>query len=104
MKIPKALGATLIATLLSTLGPWSCGAGTTSAFDRLPEAARATYDRCWEHIRVPICGAVSDMAAVTNCARSSSATYAAYPTDAEREAWLASRGCPPPVISSGGAR
>lgn len=87
-----------------SLALWSCGAGTSSAFDRLPEASRAAYERCWEHMRVPICGATTDMAAVLNCSRSSSATYAAHPTDAEREAWLASHGCPPTVISSGGQR
>lgn len=89
---------------LAAAGLWSCGAATTSAFDALPEASRATYDRCWEHIRVPTCGAGADAAATINCARVSSGTYAAYPTQAERDAWLAARGCPPPVVSSGGQR
>lgn len=83
---------------------WSCGAGTTSAFDALPEASRATYDRCWEHIRVPYCGAASGMADTINCARSASNTYAAHATQAERDAWLTARGCPQPVVSSGGQR
>lgn len=104
MKTAKALRALTLVLACSPLGLWSCGAGTSSAFDRLPESSRATYDRCWEHMRIPICGSTSDMATVLNCARSSSATYAAYPTDAEREAWLASHGCPQPVISSGGQR
>ena len=90
---------------LTLLCLWSCsGAGTSAAFDQLPDAERATYNRCWEHMRVPICGATTDMAAVLNCSRSSSGTYAAYTTAAEREAWLASHGCPPAVVSSGGSR
>jgi len=73
--------------------------GTSSSFDQLPDQSRSTFDRCWEHIRVPTCGASTDLAATLNCSRASSATYAAYSTEAEKNQWLASHGCPPSVIA-----
>jgi hypothetical protein len=82
----------------------ACTAGLSASFDRLPEPSRAAYERCWEHMRQPICGSTSDLAEVTNCSRSSSSTYAAQGSEAERQEWLASHGCPRGVASSGGQR
>lgn len=91
----------VVSGALMALGLWACGMGTSGAFDALPAPTRAAYDRCWEHMRQPICGSTSDIADVTNCARSSSNTYAATAPDG-RQAWLTGHGCPSGVASSGG--
>ena len=89
----------VVAVLGLGLGLWSCGVGTSPAFDRLPAEVRAAYDRCWDHMRLPICGATTDVAESLNCARASSNTYA---FEDNRQGWLTSHGCPSTVASSGG--
>lgn len=90
---------------LASLSLGACAtAGTSAAFDQLPASEQASFNRCWEHMRVPTCGASADMAATLNCSRASSGSYAAYASGSERQRWLVSHGCPPSVASSGGAQ
>jgi hypothetical protein len=96
--------ALVVAGAVMAMGLDACTAGFSASFDRLPAPSRAAYERCWEHMRQPICGSTSDIAEVTNCSRSSSSTYAAQGSESERQEWLTSHGCPRNVASSGGQR